>query len=320
MLRRYRPSLPPRALRTSAELRRLGKSLFITLCAAQISACAWIHEEERFTDEDPALALVETYPAKSALGVVPATHIDFCFSGPIDPTSAGAFDGLLVSGDNIFDAEVALQLFPWTPPGGIGALPETSWCPGSVLSVRPRGDLRPDIDYRVRLRPFVVGWGGEALDLLDGAWEQLEDGRWVTYVEFHVAPESPENPVPDEGSPPTPPITLSDLYDAGGPFDPARNLCSCHGVDGELAQARLDLSTPQLAFEGLVLDTTPASTGFARVAPTRPSESFLIQKLLRDAEGAPLHAVRGSAMPPDEPIPYRDLVMIARWIEDGALP
>ncbi|HRI10608.1 MAG TPA: hypothetical protein PKW35_22460, partial [Nannocystaceae bacterium] len=63
---------------------------------------------------------------------------------------------------------------------------------------------------------------------------------------------------------------------------------------------------------------TIASTGYRRVAPSRPSESFLIQKLLRDDAGEAIHGVRGSAMPLPGAIPYADLVAIARWIEGGA--
>ncbi len=315
-----RLSSPP-APRSARPRGRFLLALFASLVASQISACAWIDEDSRFDDEDPTLRLLESYPANGAVGVERGSQIDFCFSQTIDPKSVGSFDVILVSGINIFDVEVSLQLFAWRPPTGLGDLPAEPWCPGSVLTLRPRSEMRGDADYRVRLRPFVVGWGGESLDLLSEPWEQLEDGRWATYVEFRVAPEESEEPdPPPEGSPVAPPITLSDLYGAGGPFEPARALCSCHGEDGDLAQQRLDLSTPERAFAGLVLDQTPASTGYPRVTPAQPSESFLIQKLLRDPDGAPLHAVRGAVMPPDEPLEYPDMVMIARWIEDGALP
>ena len=66
-------SAPPRATRATRALRTLRglfsapPALLIFLCAAQISACAWIDAEERFVaDEDPTFALVETYPAKGA--------------------------------------------------------------------------------------------------------------------------------------------------------------------------------------------------------------------------------------------------------------
>jgi len=317
MLCRLSSPPAPRSVRPHG---RFLVALFASLLASQISACAWIDEDRRFSDEDPTLRLLESYPANGAAGVEQGSQIDFCFSQTIDPKSVGTFDVILVSGVNIFDVEVSLQLFAWRPPAGLGALPEEPWCPGSVLTLRPRSEMRGDADYRVRLRPFVVGWGGESLDLLSEPWKQLEDGRWATYVEFRVAADEEPDAPPGEGPPKPPPITLSDLYGAGGPFEPARALCSCHGEDGALAQQRLDLSTPELAFEGLVLDQTLASTGYPRVTPAQPSESFLIQKLLRDPDGAPLHAVRGAVMPPDEPLEYPDMVMIARWIEDGALP
>ena len=316
MICRPSPPLAPRSARARDHL--LGP-LFASLVASQISACAWIDDESLYGDEEPTLSLLESFPANGAVGVEAKSQIDFCFSRTIDPKSVGTFDVILVSGVNIFDVEVSLQLFAWRPPAGQGALPEEPWCPGSVLTLRPRSEMRGDADYRVRLRPFVVGWGGESLDLLREPWEQLDDGRWATYVEFRVAPEVSDED-PGEGAPEPAPITLSDLYDAGGPFDPARALCSCHGVDGDLAHERLDLSTPELAFEGLVLDQELASTGYPRVTPAQPSESFLIHKLVRDPDGAPLHAVRGAVMPPNEPLEYPDMVMIARWIEDGALP
>ena len=317
---------PPQVPRRARAHSLVRVSITASLTASQISACAWPDPDERFAGEDPALQLLETYPANGAVSIDLATQIDVCFNTRIDPLSLGTFDALLVSGLSIFDTEVTLQLFPWRPPGGQGPLSETPWCPGSVLSMQPRSELRPGSVYRVRLRPLMTGWGGETVDLLAGPWEQLDDGRWATFVEFSTRLEDEEKEEKEEKEdngeedPAPPAITLSALFGAGGPFDVDRELCSCHSDPDALAHQRLDLSSPSMAFESLVLDQTIASTGYPRVTPARPTESFLIHKLLRDRDGAPLHGVRGAVMPPEEPLEYRDLVMIARWIEDGALP
>jgi hypothetical protein len=56
------------------------------------------------------------------------------------------------------------------------------------------------------------------------------------------------------------------------------------------------------------------------VTPRRPSESYLVQTLLRDADGEALHGVRGEPMPPDAPLPHAEMLALVRWIEGGALP
>ena len=95
--------------------------------------------------------------------------------------------------------------------------------------------------------------------------------------------------------------------------------CSCHREDG-LARERLDLRDPDRAFTDLVLPTGLMATGFPMVAPRRPSESYLVQTLLRDPDGSALYGVLGEPMPPDEPLAHADMVMLVRWIEGGALP
>ena len=144
-----------------------------------------------------------------------------------------------------------------------------------------------------------------------------EDGGNLFLLEFTVA----EDPPPAGGDPPEEePSTLADLFATGGPFDPERGLCSCHADGDDTAHALLDLSTPEAAFEDLVLPPRLRDTGFAMVTPRTPSESFLLHKLLRDPDGSAIHGVLGDAMPKGAPIPYADYVAIARWIEDGALP
>ncbi len=68
-----------------------------------------------------------------------------------------------------------------------------------------------------------------------------------------------------------------------------------------------------------MLDPRPRDTGFPMVSLRRPSESFLVHKLLREKDGDPLRGVLGDAMPKDGELPYADYVAIARWIEAGAL-
>jgi hypothetical protein len=68
---------------------------------------------------------------------------------------------------------------------------------------------------------------------------------------------------------------------------------------------RLDLSSPSAAFADLVLPAHERSTGFPMVSPTRPSESYLVQTLLRDPDGTALYGVLGEPMPPDEPLRAR---------------
>lgn len=293
--------------------------LSVAALAAGSTGCAWVRDDPSLVDDEaPTLRLLETFPVDDGEVSDPLAPVDFCFSRMIDPRSLGAFDAYLNSGTTVFDSAFELQLFAWRAPGGaVGEAAADRWCPGSVLSVRPRAPLKDGIRYRVRLRPSPIGWAGEPLDLGDEAWLQLEDGSWATQVEFTVRLPAPPVPEPE---PPPPAITLTDLFAAGGPFDRQRDLCSCHGEGDGLARQRLDLGDPTVAFAGLVLDTTPRSTGYPQVTPGRPSESFLIHKLLRAPDGGPLHAVRGAAMPMDGPLAEDDLVAIARWIEGGARP
>jgi hypothetical protein len=123
----------------------------------------------------------------------------------------------------------------------------------------------------------------------------------------------------DEDPPDVPAPTLAELFAPGQVFDPDNPACSCHREPG-LAQERVDLSTPQAAFADLVLAADTRSTGFRMVSPERPSESYLIQTLLRDPDGTALYGVLGEPMPPDEPLPHADMTALALWIEGGALP
>lgn len=288
--------------------------LVILSVAAALGGCAWPSDAERFPAPEDRLEIVASIPSAGATAVPRTAGIDLCLSDLADPGSLGDLDANLSSGSVIFDIDLDLQLFPWRAPGSSDPPGDSPWCAGSVLSIRPRATLRGGSLYRVRLRPTLHGWGGEALDVTTPGWTENDDGDPVFNLEFTTAPgDEPAMPPPEAIAP-----TLRDLFAEGGPFDPGRGLCSCHREPYGLARERLVLTTPEIAFAELVETPTIASTGYRRVAPSRPSESFLIQKLLRDDAGEAIHGVRGSAMPLPGAIPYADLVAIARWIEGGA--
>jgi len=285
----------------------------IALAAA--AACTRVSDTSRFEPISDVLEILETIPAANATGVSPAAQIDFCFSGTLDPRALDEFDASLWSGSVSFDLQLDLQLFAWRAPGDSTGTSSAPWCPGSVVSVRANEPLVPGVLHRARLAPTAVGWAGEALDVTTPGWVAEDNGpRYI--IQFYVrAPEAG-----DKTEAPEPAPTLTDLFAPGRVFAADNPACSCHRDEGDLAHARLDLSSPQDAFAGLVLPSQPQSTGFPMVAPRRPSESFLVQVLLRDADGLALHGVRGDPMPPDEPLPHADKVAIVRWIEGGALP
>jgi len=285
------------------------------VAAAGVAACAWPSDAERFPTPEERLEIVATAPAQGDTAA-PAARIDLCLSRLADPRTLGAFDATLSSGGVIFDVELDLQIFAWRPPTGED-LGEAPWCPGSVVSIQPRTPLVPGVLYRVRLRPSLRGWAGELLDVTTPGWHPLPGGEAAFTLEWTPTLGPTDDEDEDQGEA-EPPRTLRELFAPGGALDPARGLCSCHLEPYGLARELLPLQDPGRAFEALVLPTALHSTGYRMVAPQRPSESFLIHKLLRD-EGEVLDFVHGSAMPLPGPLPYRDLVEIARWIEDGAL-
>lgn len=291
--------------------------------------CTRVSDEQRFPPNPEKLTILTTVPPQKATGVSPDVQVDLCLSSLVDPRTVADADATLSSGSQRFDSDLSVQLVPWRGPGG-DPLPsdaESPWCSGSVLSVTPGASLQGGVFYRVGLLPSVGGWAGESLDTDAVGWTRTEDDEMRYILEFTVGtPEgdtdgtttgtSPADPEPEP--PPVP--SMSDLFAPGEPFDPKRRACSCHTGADALAHARLDLSTPEAAFDALVLPTELHDTGFPLVTPRRPSESFLLHKLLRDADGAAIHGVLGDPMPPDEPLPYPDIVRIARWIEGGAEP
>jgi hypothetical protein len=288
--------------------------------AIVLIGCTRVSDESRFEPVAEEIAIMRTVPEAGASEVEPTVQIDLCWSGLLDPRSVGDLDAFITSGAQFVDTRVAVQLWPWRPPANAsGAEPsEAPWCSGSVLSVTPKAELVGGVQYRMQLQDNAVGWAGEQIATDRAGWIDDGAGGSLYLVEFTVA-EDP--PMPPEEPPADDPVLLSDLFAPGGPFDPARGLCSCHAGGDELAQSLLDLSTPETAFEDLVLPPRLRDTGFAMVTPRIPSESFLLHKLLRDPDGSAIHGVLGDAMPQgDAPLPHADYVALARWIEDGALP
>lgn len=291
--------------------RRLAAGIALTGAAA----CTRVGDTSRFEPISERLEILETIPRPGAADVDPGAQIDFCFSGYLDPRALDDFDASLSSGRVTFDTQLDLQLFAWRPPGAPGGAASAPWCPGSVVSLNPRKPLVPGVLHRARLAPSAVGWAGEALDITTPGWVDGDSGPIYT-VEFYV--REPDDD--DKSDLPEPVPTLTDLFAPGAVFAADNPACSCHRDPDDLAHARLDLSSPGAAFAGLVIPTRPQSTGFPMVAQRRPSESYLVQVLLRDDDGDALHGVRGDPMPPDAPLPYSEMVSIVRWIEGGALP
>lgn len=303
-------------------MRHGGRTVAASLVAALVgpAGCTRVSDRSRFESaSDEVLEILEASPEPGEREVDPRARIDLCLSGRVDPRSLDELDASVSSGGAVMDSELSLQLVPWLAPGRDRPPDDlrAPWCEGSVLSIEPRAPLTAGARYRLRLRPSAVGWAGEPLSTEGPQWVTAEGDDEPRYVlEFTVDPDPRGEPLPGE---PVPALTLHDLFAPGGPFDPARDTCRCHRDPDDLALHRLDLRDTDAAYAGLLGSSRPRDTGFAMVAPRRPSESFLVHKLLRD-DGEPLHGVLGDAMPPDEPLPYADLLAIVQWIEGGAEP
>jgi hypothetical protein len=283
-----------------------------------LAGCTKLTEEDRLRTVSTELELLETRPAQGEVEVDPGVQIDFCFSGRIDPRAIDELDAILSSGEATFDSELSVQLFAWRPPGESVGTADEPWCEGSVLSVRPSTTLMGDNSYRVRLQASAIGWGGESLDTSSDGWTTNESGTTRYGLEFRVADLEGDTDGDTDGDPEDAPPTLTELFSPGEVFDPERESCSCHTDPDHLAHERLDLSTPESAFEGLVQREGLMSTGFPLITPGHAAESYFVQKLLRNEEGAALYAVQGDAMPPGDALPHPDLARIAHWISGGA--
>lgn len=315
------------------------------LAGIALAACTRVSDDQPFPPVQDRLTIARTIPEQD--GTIPlGGQIDFCFDGFVDPRALDDFAAVVSSSCVTFDSQVDLQLFAWRPPGASTGAANTAWCDGSVLSISPRVPLKPGTLHRVSLKPEAVGWAGERLDVTTPGWA-ISDGLScgnqgtpgpVFLLEFTVEPADEEeggtdttagatggtsggtsDGGEDTGEPDVPAPTLSELFAPGQVFDVANPACGCHREAG-LARERLDLRSPEAAFADLVLPVGARSTGYPMISPGRPSESYLIQTLLRDPDGTALYGVLGDPMPPDEPLPHADMTALALWIEGGALP
>lgn len=299
-----------------------GRATGATLAlATSLASCTQVSDRDRFEAEETPLRILQTVPRPGALDVTPLQQLEVCLSSRIDPRSVGEGDTAIGSGSSVFDTELSVQLVPWTAPGGVAVAPDAEgpWCAGSVLSISPQTPLTPGARFRMQLVPRARGWAGQPLSTEETGWVIPEGGDEPRFfLEFTVTEDDAPPAEPEDDA--VLPISLTELFETGGPFDPARELCSCHAEVDTVANARLDLRDASLAFEDLLRAQAEPQTGFAMVAPRDPTQSFLIHKLLRDDDGEALHGILGDAMPPQAQIPYADFVAIARWIEDGANP
>lgn len=294
----------------------IAREAALGLLGSVLWGCAELGEP-RFEPTVGTLEILASAPAAGASEVDPAARIDVCLSSFADPRVFDDFSATLHSSNLTFDAQIELQLLGWRAPGRRDALADAPWCPGSVVSLTPRSPLQPGLTYRMRLQPVARGWAGETLDTSTAGWGLDAQGVPIWTLEFRVAGQAGDEP--PESIPTLPPgPTLTELFDEGGPFDPARDLCSCHRDVDDIAAERLDLSSPDTAWADLVLAESIGSTGFPLVAPAQPQSSALVQELLRD-EGEPLWQAQ-HPMPPDSALDFTDLVLLSHWIADGALP
>jgi len=295
--------------------RTLGASWALLLL---LTGCTRISDTQRFEPNPATVEITATAPQPGG-EVFPDVSVRLCWSDLLDPNSLTDVDAVLGSGSLLTDAALSFELRPWTSASGdaVGSEATEPWCEGSVVTVQPKERLRAGVRYRVRLADVTVGWEGQQPDLESPGWIEEADGDGANYfLEFDVVEDMAPPTVPE---PPPEPVTLTRLFQPGGVFDPQRAVCSCHRDPEDDANTLLDLRDPDAAYADLLFDGRLRDTGYPMVTPRRPSESFLIHKVLRD-DAEPLAGVFGDAMPKDGgPLPYGDYVMLARWIEDGAL-
>lgn len=296
---------------------RAHTTLCLAVSLSVLAGCTRVSDRQRFAPNAETIEVTRTVPEAGA-EAPPDVSVRLCWSDLLDPAALTDVDAVMGSGSLLTDAALSFELRPWTSAEGemLDATAESPWCAGSVVTVTPKESLQPGVRYRMRLADEAVGWQGERPDVESMGWVVDEDGSADFFVEFEITEDrtpalDPEDPVD--------PITMESLFDPGGVFDVDRAMCSCHLDEDDDANVLLDLRTADSAYEDLLFDSRLRDTGYPMVTPRRPSESFLLHKVLRD-DGEPLPGVFGNAMPlGDMELPYGDYVMLARWIEDGAL-
>ncbi len=291
----------------------------VPAAALLATGCTRVSDTQRFEPNPDTVEITATVPEADG-EVFPDASPRLCWSDLIDPQSLTDVDAVIGSGSLLSDAKLGFELRPWTGPDGelLGQDAQQPWCPGSVVTVTPKEPMTAGVRYRVRLADIVAGWSGESPDVESEGWIPKTNGSGADYfLEFSVV-QPPGGPLDPEDPPAA--VTLADLFEPGALFDPERPACSCHRDADDDASTLLDLSTPEAAYADLVFESRLRDTGYPMVTPRRPSESFLLHKVLRK-DGEALEGVYGNAMPPgDTELPYGDTVMLARWIADGALP
>lgn len=289
----------------------------VVLGPVVVAGCTRVSDTQRFEANAETVEITATVPEAGG-PAFPDMSVRLCWSGLIDPQSLTDVDAVVGSGSLLTDARLGFELRPWTSVDGEHLAGDASepWCDGSVVTVTPKEPLTAGVRYRMRLADAAVGWQGESPNLDTPGWDSAEGSDTFNFfLEFDVVPSN-RPPGPPEDPPET--LTLASLFENGAVFDPQRAMCSCHRDPDDDANLRLDLSSPDAAFEDLLFDSRLRDTGYPMVTPRRPSESFLLHKVLRE-DGEALPGVFGNAMPPgDNALPYGDYVMLARWIEDGA--
>jgi hypothetical protein len=288
------------------------------LLALGLGACTRVSGEQRFEPTSATVEVVRTMPEADG-EATPDVAVRVCWSDLLDPRSLDDGDARMGSGPLITDARLEFELVPWTDLEGkpYGHDADAPWCAGSVVTVVPRESLTAGVRYRMYLADEAIGWKGQKPNVETDGWISNPEGTSLNFaVEFDVVPSSTPAGRPEE---PEEAVTLEMLFEPGAVFDRERATCSCHRDPDDDATALLDLRTPEAAYDDLLINGRLRDTGYPRVTPRRPSESFLLHKVLRD-DGERLPGIYGDAMPPgDTPLPYGDYVMLARWIADGAL-
>jgi len=288
-----------------------------------VAGCTRVSDTQRFEPNPETVEITATVPEAGG-EAFPDVVVRLCWSDLLEPSSLTDVDAVVGSGPLLTDASLGFELRPWTSADG-ETLDESAtqpWCEGSVVSITPKERLNEGVRYRARLADDAVGWEGERPDLESPGWVTTAGGNGAEFfLEFDVIPSTtpPVDPV-DPPTEPEPPevVTLGSLFEAGQVFAPGRPTCSCHRDPQSDALVLLDLRSADAAYEDLLFESRLRDTGYPMVTPRRPSESFLLHKVLRD-EGMALPGVNGDPMPPGDEIPYGDYVMLARWIEDGAV-